>query len=211
MGPLFLFFLLSIFSFLPLSFLFFFFFFFFFLRCSKSDFLWPQLLHDFQTKLLCKKSFFWAVSGGTPLGPLIPFFFLFFFFFSLFPLFLFSFFFFLLSFSFFFFFLFSFFSFFFFPFSFFFFLFSFFFFLFRHANATTVQRPAKRHAKETTSEQWQRNGTHTQRHASTTTRQRKNKSTNDMPSQWRFDIAEGNTSFLCIFFAHGCFLAFVFA
>ena len=33
-------------------------------------FFWPQFCHDFQTKLSCEKSFFWAVSGGTPLGSL---------------------------------------------------------------------------------------------------------------------------------------------
>ena len=32
-------------------------------------FFFPRLPHDFLLKLLCKKSIFWAVSGGTPLGP----------------------------------------------------------------------------------------------------------------------------------------------
>ena len=70
-------------QFLFISFIFFhflsfsFIFFVFFLSFSFSFpggqnliFFGPQLPHDFLTKLLCKKSFFWAVSGGTPLGPL---------------------------------------------------------------------------------------------------------------------------------------------
>ena len=42
----------------------------------RSSFYWvlimflPRLPHDFLLKLLCKKSIFWAVSEGTPLGPL---------------------------------------------------------------------------------------------------------------------------------------------
>ena len=40
----------------------------FFLGCSKSDFFWPQLLHDFSLKFL-KKHVFRAVSGSTPLRP----------------------------------------------------------------------------------------------------------------------------------------------
>ena len=38
------------------------------LGCSKSSFFLPRLPHDFLLKLLCKNDF-WAVSGGTPLGP----------------------------------------------------------------------------------------------------------------------------------------------
>ena len=51
----------------------------------------PRLPQDFQLKLLCKKTIFWAVSGGTPLGPLFfclflfTFFFIFVFFFNFFP------------------------------------------------------------------------------------------------------------------------------
>ena len=48
------------------------------LGCSKSFFL-HRLPHDFLAKLLCK-TIFWAVSGGTPLGPLffLVYFFIFF-------------------------------------------------------------------------------------------------------------------------------------
>ena len=36
----------------------------------KIFFSLPRLPHDFLLQLLCKKSFFWAISVGTPLGPL---------------------------------------------------------------------------------------------------------------------------------------------
>ena len=47
-------------------------FFFFSSRVLKIFFFWPQLPHDFQTKLLCEISFFWAVSGYHPLGFFCP-------------------------------------------------------------------------------------------------------------------------------------------
>ena len=49
---------------------FFLFLFLFLCRVLKICFFWPQFRHDFQTKSFCEKSIFWAVSGGTPLGPL---------------------------------------------------------------------------------------------------------------------------------------------
>ena len=61
----------SIFSFI---FVVFSFSFFFIVGCSKSDFFWPQLRHDFQTKFLCEKSMFWAVSASIPLWALFSFF-----------------------------------------------------------------------------------------------------------------------------------------
>ena len=77
------------FHFLSFSSLFFCFFLFFFSRALKKSFFLPRLPHDFLSKLLCKKSKFWAVSGSTPLGPLFFLvyfhFFFFVFFFNLFP------------------------------------------------------------------------------------------------------------------------------
>ena len=64
------------FHFLSLSFIFFPFLFPFFLlvrlfsRVLNILFFLPGLPHEFLLELLCKKSFFWAVSGGTPLAPL---------------------------------------------------------------------------------------------------------------------------------------------
>ena len=69
------FFIFSYFHFVQL----FSFFFFSFLGCSTSDFFWPQVPHDCQTKLLCIKSIIRPVSGS----PLFLFFEIFFHVFSI--------------------------------------------------------------------------------------------------------------------------------
>ena len=65
---------------------------------AQNPLFLPRLPHDFLFKLLCKKSFFWAVSGGCTIGPLSFFlssnfhvFSIFVFFFNFFPCFGFSF------------------------------------------------------------------------------------------------------------------------
>ena len=81
-------------SFIFCHFLSLFFPFFFISSCSsfflgaQNSFFMPRLPHDFLLKLLCK-NFFWAVSGGTPLGRFFSrlcFFFIFVFFFNFFPM-----------------------------------------------------------------------------------------------------------------------------
>ena len=56
-------FFLCIFPFFFLHFFIFFFSSFFFSGAQHQIFFWPQLPRDFQSKLFCKRSFFWPVSG----------------------------------------------------------------------------------------------------------------------------------------------------